>query len=206
MRAFVGACLILTGTICAEELPPASERPVVFSRDIEPLFKKRCLRCHGPKRQRSEFRLDRRQAALKGGLSGLSIIAGDSVGSALISHVAGVKPFAVMPPEGKRLSAGEIGLLRAWIDQGASFGDQEDSVDDEPPSPSHWAFRSIFRPPPPSVNRAVWTRNPIDAFILARLESAGLKPSPPADRRTLIRRSSLILLGLPPTPKEVEHS
>ena len=182
-------------------LPPAAKTKVVFARDIEPLLQKRCLLCHGAQQQMSGFRLDREDAALKGGTGGQDIKPGNSAGSRLIRLVAGLET-KVMPPVGARLTAAEIGLLRAWIDQGPAWSVPQTS---NPRGSSHWAFQSIQRPAAPAVRDRKWPRNPVDSFILARLESEKIAPSPEAGKLTLLRRVSLDLTGLPPTPEEVRE-
>jgi len=200
-RAFLGLILV-TAAATAVELPPAVTRPVDFVKDIQPIFAENCLACHGPKRSEANFRLDSKEIALKGGDLGPAIVPGKSGESLLVHAVAGVKSDFVMPKKGERLSAAQVGLLRAWIDQGANWPDSasvkvENKLD-------HWAFKAPTRPAPPSVKNSKWVRNPIDNFILARLEKEKLTPSPEADRVTLIRRLSLDLLGLPPHPNEVD--
>jgi Protein of unknown function (DUF1553)/Protein of unknown function (DUF1549)/Planctomycete cytochrome C len=194
--------LAVAGPIDPGKLPPAARRKVAFKQDIQPILTRSCYRCHGPKRQRSSFRLDLREAALKGGDLGRDILPGKSADSPLIHHVAGLTD-SVMPPSGKRLTAKEIGLLRAWIDQGVDWtGDttatQEKAV--------WWSLRPLTRPALPRLlpEDRSWVRNPIDVFILATLRARGLSPSLEADRRTLIRRLSFDLLGLPPAPEAVD--
>lgn len=183
-------------------LPPAANRKVDFVKDIQPIFSARCYDCHADKKQEAQFRLDAKVIALQGGELGPAIIPGKSDESLLILAVAGAKPDLIMPKKGERLSAEQIGLLRAWIDQGAEWPDSASvKVEDKR---NHWAFKSPVRPPVPAVKEKKWARNPIDNFVLAHLEQEHLKPSPEADRRTLIRRLSLDLIGLPPTIKEVE--
>ncbi len=197
-------------TVGARQLPPEAKMRVDFARDIEPILKGRCIVCHGSQQQMGGLRLDRRADALRGGNSGPVITAGDSAASRLIRLVAGLEKGLVMPPAGKRLSAQEVGLLRAWIDQGANWPVREQTSGiagergkDEPGVPKHWAFQPVKRPEAPAVGNRNWVRNPIDNFILARLEAEGIEPSPEAGRVTLIRRLSFDLIGLPPTPKEV---
>jgi mono/diheme cytochrome c family protein len=181
-------------------LPPAAKTKADFARDIVPLFEKHCFVCHGPQQQMSGLRLDQKSAALKGGHSGVVIVPRDSAGSRLIRLVGGVDASKkVMPPMGARLTAAEIGLLRAWIDQGAEWPETVAMA----ARPTHWAFQKIVRPKPPAVRNRAWPRNPVDDFVLARLESEGVAPSPEAAKSTLIRRVSLDLTGLPPTPDEV---
>ena len=167
-------------------LPPAA-LAVDFQRDIRPLLAKRCLACHGPDEhsRQANFRLDTRDGALgkTGGHAG--IVPGDSARSRVI--VRAQDPERPMPPAGPRLTAGEIDLLKKWIDAGA-------------PYEKHWAFVKPERPAPPAVRDARWPQNEIDRFVLARLEKEGLTPSPEADRHTLARRAALDLTGLPPEP------
>ncbi|MCP5527914.1 MAG: DUF1553 domain-containing protein [Verrucomicrobiales bacterium] len=181
---------------------PASET-VDFERDIRPIFERACIDCHGPEKQKSGYRLDSRNAALNGGdVSAPNIRPGDSAGSPLIRFVAGLDTDLRMPARGEALSTEEVNRLRAWIDQGAVWPESA-----SPPTPDPldwWSLKPLARPACPPVSEAGWVRNPIDAFVLARLEEHGLSPAPEADRRTLIRRLSFDLLGLPPAPAEVE--
>jgi mono/diheme cytochrome c family protein len=197
---------ILLGTASAAELPPPSTTKVDFARDIEPVLRRSCYACHGPQQQMSGLRLDRGEDALRGGYSGAVIQPGRSAESKLIRLVAGIEGGKVMPPAGPRLTPAEIGLLRAWIDQGAvrpasTLGAESKAVRRS----SHWAFQPVRRPSPPAVTRTDWVRNDIDRFVLARLEAEKIPPSPEADRTTLIRRLSLDLIGLPPAPAEVRE-
>lgn len=188
------------------ELPPVASVNVDFVRDIQPVLSQHCYACHGPAMQMSSLRLDQKQNAMAGGNSGQVIKPGDSANSKLIQLVAGVVKDAVMPPEGERLSRKQVGLLRAWIDQGASWpetGVASGSSARQPVRSNHWAFRPVRRPIAPQVRNSSWVRNPIDRFVLQRLEKEHVTPSPEADRATLIRRVSLDLTGLPPTPQEV---
>jgi hypothetical protein len=197
-------CFPLIVTAADDGLPPAATTKVDFARDIAPLFEKRCFMCHGPRQQMSGLRLDQKAAALKGGLSGPVIVPRDSSGSRLIRLVAGVSPDKkVMPPIGDRLTAAEIGLLRGWIDQGVEW--PETATVTAAARPSHWSFQKIVRPDPPAVRNRAWPRNPIDSFVLAKLESESIAPSPEASKSTLIRRVSLDLTGLPPSPDEVRE-
>jgi len=191
--------------VAQDELPPAATEQVEFSRDIQPIFAKSCYRCHGPKGQKGGLRLHVKQAAIEGGDNGPVLTPGDSAASRLIQYVAGLDEDHMMPPEGaaRPLTETQIGLLRAWIDQGADWPVAADSADSI--VSDHWAFQPPNRTDPPAVRLHSWVRTPIDRFILARLEAEGMLPSPEADRRTLIRRVSLDLIGLPPTPSEVDE-
>ena len=118
-------CAILlpsaASSVASAAIPPAAKRDVAFNKDIQPLFKEHCYKCHGSSRQEGGLRLDRRDDALNGGDSGPIFVAGKSEESKLIKYVAAVDPDVVMPPEGDKLSDEQIGLLRAWIDQGAKW-------------------------------------------------------------------------------------
>lgn len=199
-----GAFLWLPDAAAADtsHLPPAAVRPVDFAADVRPLFEAKCFSCHGPERQRSGFRLDVKAAALAGGELGPAILPGRSADSPLVQFTARLVEDMAMPPKGEPLSAEEVGVLRAWIDQGAVWPDGLDTPGVTDPR-EHWAFKPLQPAAPPAVRRTDWPRNDVDRFILARLEQAGLAPSPEADRRTLIRRLYFDLHGLPPTPEEV---
>jgi Protein of unknown function (DUF1553)/Protein of unknown function (DUF1549)/Planctomycete cytochrome C len=170
-----------------------------FQKDIQPIFSNRCERCHGSDLQRSQLRLDSRAAALRGGLSGKVIVPGRSADSLLVQHLTGaLKPR--MPFESPPLPADEVARIRAWIDAGAP-GPAEVA---ETKERKHWAYLKPVRSEPPAVTAEAWMKNPIDAFVLARLEKEGLRPSPEASKEALIRRVSLDLVGLPPTLGEID--
>ena len=176
-----------------------------FKRDIQPIFSRRCLHCHGPGNAAGGLRLDLRELALKGGGSGPVIIPGDSSASRLIHLVVGTGGM-LMPLQGEPLSADQVGQLRAWIDQGAPWPADEVEAGSslQPGGKGHWSFQEIGNPAEPLTGDPDRVRNPIDSFVLKALESKGLQPSPRASRVTLIRRLHLDLLGLPPAPAEVE--
>jgi hypothetical protein len=189
-----------------EKLPPATARPIDFAQDIQPILARSCHSCHGPAKQRGGLRLDEATAALKGGNTGVVIRPGDSQGSRLFQAIAGLDPDLKMPPEGKTpLTTEEIGHIRAWIEQGAKWPKASGPVAGATVQSSHWAFQPVQRRAAPGVANRAWVRNDLDAFVLARLEAEKIAPSPEADRVTLIRRLSLDLLGLPPTPQEVSN-
>ncbi|RCS54098.1 DUF1549 domain-containing protein [Bremerella cremea] len=192
----------------AAESPNDSQDQAIefFEKKIRPLLANNCYECHGPKTQWAGLRMDAREFAFEGGDSGAAIVPGKSGESLLIERISSDDEFEQMPPEssGKRLSPSEIALLRQWIDAGAVWPKSNlPNLDDEARR-NHWAFQPIASPPPPTVQDTAWPRNEIDRFILHKLEQAGLAPSPPADRRTLIRRATFDLTGLPPTPAEVD--
>ena len=188
------ACLLAPVWLHAADaaLPPAAKTKIEFARDIEPLLARRCFVCHGAQQQMSGLRLDQKEAALKGGKAGVDVLPGKSAESRLIRLVAGLDQ-KFMPPMGAHLTAEEVGLLRAWIDQGLEWTARA----------PHWSFQMIQRPSAPAVRDPAWARNAVDNFILARLEHEGIAPSPEAPKITLLRRASLDLTGLPPTPEQV---
>jgi hypothetical protein len=172
---------------------PAAD-PVQFNRDIRPILSENCFQCHGPDRhqRKADLRLDLEAEALKDLGGHRAIVPGRPLESELHRRVTTSDPDDVMPPpkSGLKLTAAEKELLSRWITQGAKWQ-------------GHWAFVTPTAPSLPPMRRAGWARNPIDQFVLARLEREGLKPSTEADRATLIRRVSLDLTGLPPTPADV---
>lgn len=176
---------------------------VDFQRDIQPLFVKHCYSCHGADKQRGGLRLDIRKAALEGGDVGPAWIAGKASESEIIKRVRGDDPDEIMPPKGDPLTKAEVALLTKWIDGGAAWPEGE-PVQVGRRKSDHWSFQPVVRPALPKVKDESWPRNAIDHFILAKLESQGIRPSPEADRYTLIRRLYLDLLGLLPTPEEAD--
>ena len=187
-----------TALFLCPALVQAAEERVDFARDVQPIFRARCTRCHGADQQRSHLRLDSKTGALRGGLSGTVVIPGNSSGSALLQRISGLLQPR-MPFEDTPLPEAEIARIKSWIDAGAPG-----AADVEPEKKGHWAYTKPVRPEPPSVANAAWVRNPIDRFVLARLEREGLTPAPEANRETLIRRVSLDLVGLPPTLAEID--
>jgi mono/diheme cytochrome c family protein len=193
--------------LCLAALLPAGAAAagrVDYLRDVKPLLARRCVGCHGPQKQRSGLRLDTAAAVRKGGNSGPAVVPGDPAHSRLLQAVKGADGVTAMPPKGPPLSSGEIALLSAWVDAGASAPAGE-VAETRAPGAGHWAFRPLARPVPPAVKDTGWVRNPIDNFVLAELERRGIPPSPEADRPTLARRLSLDLVGLPPSPREIDE-
>jgi hypothetical protein len=193
--------------LVAASCPARGDEPIDFARDVEPLLAARCFPCHAAEEHKGGLRLDTRASLLKGGDGGPAIEVGDGAASYLIEKVSGEDP-SPMPPKGKGepLTEAEVARLRAWIDQGAKW--EAPALTTERAAHlvgrQHWAFRAPKRPQVPLVNEDNWARNPIDRFILARIESEGLAPAAEADRPTLIRRLSLDLTGLPPSPEEID--
>jgi cytochrome c551/c552 len=170
--------------------------------DVKTIFQKKCYACHGVANQMNGLRLDVGEAALAGGYSGPAIIKGKALESKLIERVVSTKDGFRMPPAGAPLSPAEVDTLKAWIDAGAPWPDTGRPAP-VPSKPSHWAFQPLRQPAPPAVKNESWVRNPIDRFILARLENESVAPSPEASKAILLRRLSLDLIGLPPTPAEI---
>lgn len=185
-----------------------------FSREVRPILERSCFGCHGPEKQKSGYRLDVREVALKGGDSGnAAIIPHNAKASPLIRFVSGEDAEMVMPPlksDAPRLSAAEVQTLRDWINAGPAWPEAMTGAQGE--VKAHWSLAPLVPPQVPGmVARARAARraapaissNPIDAFIRVKLAEKNLTPSPEADRRTLIRRVSYDLAGLPPAPEEV---
>jgi len=175
--------------------------PVDFTKDVQPILQKSCYSCHADKLQMGRLRLDSKAAALNGGQSGKILQPGKAAESSLYQRIAGIGDQARMPMGAKPLDAAQIAMIKNWIDQGATWPDTPGAATT---IKKHWTFIPPVRPSLPAVKAKAWTRNPIDAFILARLEKEGLQPSKESDRVTLLRRLSLDLIGLPPTPQEVD--
>ena len=170
-----------------------------FATDIRPIFARSCLPCHGPDKQKSAYRLDVRDTAIRGGESGKAAITPhNSAASRLIQLVSGADPDLFMPPRKSSqtaLSEKEVATLRAWIDAGPSWPDE--LAGPAASAPPHWSLQPLVRPTVPTLSG-----NPIDAFIQAGLAAKQLTRSPPADRSALLRRVTYDLTGLPPTPEE----
>ncbi|MFN7932230.1 MAG: DUF1549 domain-containing protein [Bryobacteraceae bacterium] len=171
-----------------------------YTRDVAPLLKK-CTGCHGPAVQTSGLRLDNSADALRGGYSGAAIRPGDAAGSKVIQLVESGK----MPPAGAKLTRAEIDVLKAWIADGAKFPASPVTGAKAQPKSNHWSLQPIRKPAEPAIKNTAWARNPIDRFVLARLEKDSIAPSPEAEKAILLRRVSLDLTGLPPTPAELEE-
>jgi hypothetical protein len=196
MRSFL---LVLACLLLATPRSPAADI-VAYLRDVKPILKERCYACHGPLKQKAKLRLDTAASLLQGGRSGPAAVPGQPEKSLLLARVSAREESERMPPEGAPLTAAQIAVLTEWIRQGARTPAGEKPEEDPR---RHWAFIPPVRPPVPAVKNSSWVRNPIDAFVAARREQAGLTPAPPADRATLLRRVYLDLVGLPPTRDEL---
>jgi len=183
--------------------PAVAAEPIDYARDVKPIFATHCVSCHGPTKQKADLRLDLYARITRGGNSGPAIVPKKSEESRLIQAVTGSKgDVTKMPPKGD-LPADKVALLKRWIDEGAKGPAKEEATGGAAAS-SHWSFQPVKRPPLPSIKDPMLAHNGIDHFIRARLEKDGIAPSPEADKVTLIRRLSLDLIGLPPTPAEVD--
>lgn len=195
--------------IAAEESSSANDTPVAridFAQQIQPIFAAHCADCHGADLQESNYRLDVRDVALRGGDSGEAAVVGRMPDKSRLVHVIeGTDAEGlVMPPDGAEpLSDAQKTLIRRWVEQGAEWPDELAGSADEIPRTDHWAFQPIKAVTPPATDEA-WAINGIDAFVHDRLAQEGLHPSDEADRAVLIRRVYLDMLGLPPTPQEVD--
>lgn len=193
------------------QLPPPAARTIDFTHDIQPLFSSACLKCHGAENPKSGFALTSKARLLQGGDRGVDVVPGDSAKSPLVHFIARLVEDMEMPPTGKgaALSSEQIGLVRAWIDQGAVWPESavvrstNATIHEIATERPHWALQPIMRPALPLVTPSEWGRNPIDRFILARLEATKLTPSTEADPLTLVRRLYFTLIGLPPAPEEI---
>jgi hypothetical protein len=178
-----------------------------FETEVRPLFVARCLKCHGPRQQRGGLRLDSRQAILKGGENGPAVVPGNVAESLLIEAVR--YESLEMPPD-EPLSSRETAILADWVKRGAPWPESAVSESRKPggrissEDRGYWAFQPRNEPPVPVLEEDGWSKNPIDRFIIQKLEAEGLTPAPEADRRTLIRRAAYDLTGLPPDPQAVE--
>lgn len=185
-RFLAWAAVVLASPQARAQQP--TRQPIDFSRQVRPILSDTCFTCHGPddKQRKADLRLDLKERALQ------VIQPGKPAESEIIRRITAEDPRLRMPPakSGKKLTPDQIEVIRRWVSQGANWTE-------------HWAFIKPARPAIPSVSDVSWVRNPIDAFILSRLEREQLAPAPEADRVTLIRRVTLDLTGLPPTPADV---
>ena len=170
----------------------AADVPLEYNRDIRPILAENCFACHGPDSaaRKGELRLDKREAAVEK----KAVVPGKVSESELIKRILSLDADEVMPPVAtkKKLTVAQKDVLTRWVEQGAEYQ-------------QHWSFLAPTRPTLPDVKNEAWVKNPIDRFVLAKLEAAGLSPAPEADRRTLARRLSLDIIGLPPAPEVVEQ-
>ena len=198
LAALIGVCLGSSAKLPPDQqqkLPPPAARAVEFQRDIQPIFEASCVKCHGRGKAKGGFKLDTRESFLKGGDSGAPAEKGKSAESLLIELVSGLNPDSVMPQKGSKLTAEQVGLLRAWIDQGMAWGA---NVSFARPAPLN------LHPRQPALPRGKAGANPIDLFLDAYFKEHKLKPAAPVDDRLFARRVYLDSIGLLPPPAELE--
>jgi cytochrome c553 len=202
----LGTLLALSGVGAAEA--PTPEQIEFFEKKVRPILVDNCVSCHGPKKQELGLRLDTKAGALKGSDVGPVLVSGEPEKSSLIEAVRQTGDTKMPPPEkGKKLSDDAIDALTAWVKMGVPWPDGP-AGDAKPLSVAevrakHWSFKPVKKPDIPKVDNAAWIKTPVDAFVLAKLQENKLAPAPAADKRTLIRRATFDLIGLPPTPDEV---
>ncbi|QOV88493.1 DUF1553 domain-containing protein [Humisphaera borealis] len=186
---------LAVGLTCTASAVAAPGAPLQFNRDIRPLLSDNCLACHGPDsaHRKASLRLDTQEGLFGKREDGIAVVPGKPAESIIWSRIITTDADDLMPPPDshKKLTPAQKATIKRWIEEGASW---------EP----HWSLKAPVRPAAPAVKTAKWVRNAIDAFVLAKMEAAGLSPAVEADRRTLARRLSFDLIGLPPSPEEVE--
>ena len=201
--ALAGVLLFGAHSVGADDAV-SPEQIEFFESQVRPLLAEQCHTCHGAEKQKASLRLDSREAILLGGETGPALVPGKPESSLLLTAVKQTGDLQ-MPPKGK-LTDAQIAVLEKWVALGAPFPAAVSIPDAEKLARQkrHWAFQRVHPVEPPAVKEAEWCRTPVDQFILAALDHAQLPHSPPADRRTLIRRVTYDLTGLPPTPEEVD--
>ena len=180
-----------------------------FEKEVRPILVERCQGCHGPDKQKGDLRLDSRASALAGGKAGPAVVPGNLEESLLVEAI-NYGDFVQMPPK-SRLPQREIDALTRWVERGAAWPAEATGgiaatakkAFNLAERAKHWSLQPIARVAPPSVRNEAWPASPIDRFVLAAMEAKGLEPAPDADRRTLLRRVTFDLTGLPPTPAEI---
>ncbi len=198
-RRFRFAILLVCGTLSAIKADESSD--AIFENSIRPVLVGTCFRCHGDAKVSGMLRVDSREALMAGGESGAAVVPGQPEESLLIRAIQRQAEVSPMPPAKEdSLRPDQVAAFEAWIRAGAHWPEQTKKFE----AAKHWAFEPVRDFEPPTVRRTDWARNSIDSFILAKQEAAGVHPALPADRRTLIRRATFDLTGLPPAPDEVD--
>lgn len=210
---FALVCLLTLSPVNAAEQKPSQEQIQFFESKIRPLLIKHCYDCHGEDAQESDLRVDTFDGIAKGGKAGSLVVPGKPEQSLLITAVNYQSNDLQMPPD-EKLSKQEIKDLSDWVKMGAPYPNADLSKlraasdkgkYDLEKEREFWSFQPVRKPALPEVKNKAWVKNPIDQFVLHKLEEAGLQPASPADKRTLIRRTTFDLTGLPPTPEEIEN-
>jgi cytochrome c553 len=210
LAAVFGLCLLAPALGAGQQKQPSATQIEFFEKSVRPVLATHCFECHGPEKHKGSLRLDSRAMMMEGGDTGPAIVPSNPKASLLITAIH-YKDTPKMPPKGK-ISDAEIAILTEWIQQGAPWAESTTAIrpsagktfkitaDDR----AFWSFQPLSQPAVPRVKSAQWTKNAIDHFILAELEAHNLYPAKPADKRTLIRRATFDLIGLPPTPEETD--
>ena len=215
-RALALAAALLAAICCtlpvrAEEKAFAPEQIEFFEKQVRPLFVEHCHKCHGAVKQKGELRLDSREAVLKGGDTGPAMVPGNPAESELIKALRYDPDGYQMPPDGK-LPPETVAVFVKWVEMGAPWpasgpgsgeGAAASWAETFATRAERWSFQPLKRVSPPVMKNTDWARTPIDRFLLAKLEEAGLAPAPETDRRTWIRRVYFDTIGLPPAPEAV---
>ncbi|MDB6155257.1 MAG: Planctomycete cytochrome [Chthoniobacteraceae bacterium] len=216
MTRFLPITLLLTVTTAVAGIPPTSTEPTAegisfFEKKIRPILSENCYRCHSVEKGKAkgDLTLDTRDALLKGGKNGAVLVPGDPEKSALITAVSYSDPDLQMPPKGEKLTESQITDLMAWIKMGApdprkaaAGSGKLSGLTDK--AREHWAYQPVRQQPVPVNHNQQWCRTPVDAFILQKLEAKNMVPAPDAGKEALLRRATYDLIGLPPSPQEVE--
>lgn len=207
-RTLIATLLVFAGTLICQANEPTPAQLEFFENRIRPVLVNRCYKCHSTEsdKLRGDLSVQFREALLQGGTSGPAIVPGKPEESLLITVIRGDDPDLIMPPKGQRLSEKEINDFVVWIAMGAPDPRKSDSGTSTGWGVSmkdHWAFQPLKKPDVPAVPDKEWAQNPVDAFIYDKLRQNGMKPNSPAEKRTLIRRATFDLIGLPPTQEEV---
>ena len=203
----VAMAVIVAAHAISADNPAAAESSgdvEFFESHVRPLLVAHCYECHGPDTQWAELRVDSREGLTTGGESGPALVSGDPAQSLVMRAVKRSEELQ-MPPDDP-LTAEQVAVLEEWIARGAPWSVEEGSTTEArgEAQRTHWAFQPVTHREPPEVSNTGWVGTPIDAFVLSKLEQQALTPSAPADRRTLIRRVTYDLTGLPPTLEQVE--
>jgi hypothetical protein len=200
MTALSAPLVLIAGLALGADSPAVK---IDYLRDIKPILAARCYACHGAVKQKGSLRLDTAALVREGGGTGPAVVPGKPADSLLLKRVLGLDNLARMPPPdaGEALKSAQVALIRQWIAEGATGPvDEKPEVDPR----EHWAFKSPIRPTVPRPGNGRWVKNPIDAFLAAEHRRHGLVPQGPAEKRVLLRRVYLDLIGLPPIPEEIE--
>lgn len=191
-----------------QAIPTPANRKIDFVREVQPILRANCFECHSGDTQEGGLNLSVHAAAMQGGDGGPVLVVGDSSSSLLLQLVSGIDKDRIMPPEGnKPLTAEQVSILRAWIDQGAEWPRDADILNPRlDRARDHWAFQRLRAVKPPSISQDdVWPQTDVDAFIRQRLRDNGLTPASPAPAETLVRRIHFNITGLPPTRDEADR-